>query len=121
MRTTFEDELTGAQGKQEILVMPVGMGAVLRAESGRTASWAGASAVIQPHRVDTRLGGEPVAQGFGIGTPGLELVGGAGLRIGPGEILGEAAYLFGNLGPGSTVWQGPMGGLRSSLGFRLLY
>jgi hypothetical protein len=103
----------------ELEVVPVGLGAEARAERGRVATWGGAGLVVAPYRLQVRYGSTPAADGVAIAPPGAELRAGVGWRLRVGEATAELGWLFLGAGAEDLGWQGQIGGLVATAGWRL--
>jgi hypothetical protein len=120
-RDTITDSDNGELTTVRSTFVPVDLGVAAVERWGPRSLTAGISAVIAPYAQAVDHGGEDGGTGVGLSSPGLALWGGAGWRLGGSEIFAEARFtLFG--APGGTVsYEGSVGGLSASVGYRLLY
>lgn len=116
-----EDDGTGQPVQLDLGLLPISLGVLGRTEQGRLSGWIGASLVVAPYRLVAVYGDDVGLRGIGLAPPGGELVGGAGWRLGSGELQLQAAYLLLSLPPADVGWSGPVGGIRGALGWKFLY
>ncbi len=102
----------------QLIAIPVSLGADLRADRSRTATWAGASLVLAPTRLQVTYGALDTVQGVQLAPPGAELRIGGALGLRTGELTAELSWLFLTAGAADLGWQGPVGGVIASLGYR---
>lgn len=116
-----QDAVVGEPIDLSVRLAPVSLGALLRGERGRLAGHTGAGMVMAPYHFTASFADERVIQDFGLPSPGLEIMAGTGARMRTGEITLEARYLLLSLEANGVGWQGSMGGLVGTVGYRLLY
>ncbi|MEZ4318991.1 MAG: hypothetical protein R3F61_15865 [Myxococcota bacterium] len=106
-------QLTGA-------VFPGSLALLLRQDRGGVSFWGGAGGIVGLHTVTTRFGSRIVSRGSRA-VSGATVLGGAGYRLGVGDVVAEARWSW-IPGPGGEVgFTGNIGGLSVGLGFRLVY
>ncbi len=115
------DEVTGAALDMDLRLFPLSAGLLTRAEGRRRASWVGLAAVVAPYQLEVRLDDRLIVQGPGISQPGFSLFAGAAWRVRGGELESNLQFL--SLFPGDTDvgWQGSVGGVVATLGYKLIY
>lgn len=119
--TQFVDDATNSPVDLYLDVLPVGLGLVGRRERGRSAAWIGTSLIAAPYHVEAHFGEEVPVRGMGLAPPGFHLYTGAGWRVRSGELEGQVGYLMLSLNPGEVGWQGPVGGLLASVGYKVMF
>ncbi len=101
-------------------VLPLTLAVLLRQDRGGWSFWGGAGGTLGLHSLTTRFGDQIVSRGNRV-VPGGTLMGGAGYRLGLGDVVVEARYSL-IPGPGGELgFTGNIGGLAAGLGFRLVY
>ena len=98
--------------------LTVGLGADLRAERFRFATWTGASLVLAPTRLQVTYGTTDTVDGLSLSPPGVELRIGGGWALRSGELTAELGWLFLSAGTSDLGWQGSLGGLLATVGYR---
>lgn len=103
----------------QFIPIEAGLGVVQR--NGRQAFEAGLAGVIAPYLLDTQYGDQPGLSGLALTSPGLQFHSGLGLRVGQAELVLEARYLLVTATTGAVSFRSTIGGLSTTLGYRLLY
>ena len=115
------DPVTGAAVDMRLRTYGVSGGLVVRRAAVGVPVWAGARVVLAPYHQSVTLDNETASSGWGWLSPGAAMTAGIGTRVGNGEAFMEVDYLFVAAPSGTIGWDGPIGGLVGSLGFKLLY
>lgn len=102
-------------------VLPVSLLPLLRQSFAPHAFWAGAGMAIAPYVGRSEVDGAQLAQGAGVLPPGLVVVAGYGLRVGGGELFAEVRGSTLTSPGGPVALRGPVGGLATVAGYRLVY
>lgn len=118
---TGTDEVTGADLRMDLRLFPLSAGVLARAEGRRRATWLGVALVTAPYQLEMRLDDQLVVQGPGLTPPGFSLFTGLSWRVRLGEVELAARYLALSTGPTEVGWQGSVGGVATTLGYKLLY
>ena len=93
---------------------------LLRQDRGGFSVYGGAGGIVGLHTVTTRFGSQVVSRG-NKAVSGGAVLGGAGYRLGLGDVVAEARWSW-IPGPGGELgFTGNLGGLAAGLGFRLVY
>lgn len=101
-------------------VVPGLAAVLLRQDRGGFGFWGGAGGILGFHTVRARFGQQVVSEGMrSIG--GASLIGGAGYRLGPGDLLSELRWSWIPGSGGELGFTGNLGGLSAGLGYRLVY
>ena len=119
--TATSEDITGLAFAVDLDLVPVGLGLSTRQERGRLAGWAGASLVIAPYRIETRIQDSVAARGLGWAKPGFEFATGGAWRLRGGELTLDAGLLLLSVDSNGTGWRGPVGGAIGTVGYRLLF
>ncbi|MEC8193870.1 MAG: hypothetical protein VX127_14125 [Myxococcota bacterium] len=115
------DPVTGAAVDMRLRTFGVSGGLFVRRAAVGVPVWAGARVMLAPYHQTVTLDAETASGGWGWLSPGAAMTAGVGTRVGIGEAFMELDYLF-VAAPSATIgWDGPIGGLVGSLGFKLLY
>ena len=115
-----DDVVSGEAILLDLDLFPVEAGLLLREERGRLAGWVGGSGIAAPYALDARFGGSAVAQGLYLASPGLSLFTGGSWRLRGGELSTELSYKFVTLSATDVGWEGNVGGIVLTAGYRLL-
>lgn len=99
---------------------PITIGALLRRDRGGWGVWGGLGAVGAVHRTTVTIDEQPAIAAARV-VPGGAMMTGAGYRLGFGEVVAEARYLWLPAGGGAYGFSGNIGGLGANLGYRLVY
>lgn len=118
---TSTDDLTGSDLDMDLRFFPVSLGVHARSDGRRLATWLGAEAVVAPYQLDVRLDQQLVIQGPGLAQPGFAVYGGLSRRLRVGEAQLNARYMALSTGVADAGWQGNVGGVIATLGYRLIY
>jgi hypothetical protein len=102
-------------------VIPITLGMLSREVRGRYSGWVGAHVIVAPFLLQTRFGDSVGTGGPGIAGPGIGLFSGVGVRMRAGEPQLQLAYHFLTMEGADTGWDGPIGGLALTAGYKLLY
>jgi hypothetical protein len=101
-------------------VLPFSLAVLLRQDRGGWSFWGGAGGILGMHTLTSRFGDQIVSRG-NRAISGGTVMGGAGYRLGVGDLVVEARYAI-IPGPGGELgFTGNIGGLAAGLGFRLVY
>jgi hypothetical protein len=102
----------------QLVAVPIGLGSDLRVDRSRFSTWTGASIVLAPMRLEVRYGDEDTVSGAQLAPPGAELRIGAGWGLRSGELAAELGWLFLASGAVDQGWQGSLGGVLATVGYR---
>ena len=105
----------------QLRVVPIGIGFVGRRERTRNALWLGSQLQLTPYLIDAAFDGSTVTRGVGLPLPGFSVTSGAGRRLRNGEVQLQLSYLFVALGTDDVGWEGQIGGLVGTVGYKLIY
>lgn len=120
-RVTGSDDLTGSDLDMDLRFFPATLGVHARSDGRRLATWLGMAAVVAPYQLDVRLDQQLIIQGPGFAQPGFAVYGGVSRRLRVGEVQLNARYMALSTGVTDAGWQGNVGGVIATLGYRLLY
>ena len=118
LRAEAADPATGQDLSVSADLAPLGVGLVARQPRGHLVTWAGASMLAVPYRVQVAVDATTGVRGLALAPPGAHAYTGAGLRTRNGEIDLSLGYLFIRTDAGDSGWQGSAGGILSTLGYR---
>ncbi len=121
LRTELDDPVTGLAVEVGARFVPVSLGVVAESRTGKRTLEVGLSGVLTPYRLTADFDGKTGLVGSGLTAPGLELHAGAAYRAGISELYLEGRYLFLNAPNGQVSFEGSVGGLSLSGGYRVLY
>lgn len=119
--TTLVDPGSGLEADVSARFVPVSLGMVAESRVGKRTLEVGLSGVLAPYGLSTAFDGRTALVGSGLASPGLQLHAGGAYRAGISEIYGEARYLFLNSSAGRVSFEGSVGGVSVSAGYRVLY
>jgi hypothetical protein len=102
----------------QLVAIPIGIGSDLRVDRSRFSTWTGASIVLAPMRLEVRYGDQDTVSGGQLAPPGAELRIGAGWGLRSGELTAELGWLFLASGAVDQGWQGSLGGVLATVGYR---
>ncbi len=100
---------------------PVDVGVSFAQRGPRFSLSAGISLALVPYTLEADFDGEDAVAGAGLSSPGVDVRGSFGWRIGQTELYAEAGYLLYTVPAGVVTLAQNAGGLRAIVGYRLLY
>ncbi|MSQ03258.1 MAG: hypothetical protein EXR71_15430 [Myxococcales bacterium] len=100
---------------------PIDAGVSFAQRGPRFSLSAGISLALVPYALEADFDGEDAVSGAGLGSPGVDVRGSFGWRIGQTEIYAEGGYLLFTVPDGAVTLAQNAGGLRAIVGYRLLY
>ena len=115
------DEVSGAALSLDIDVLPVGLGLLARQDRGRLSGWLGGEGLAVPYQLEARYGDAVASEGVAIAPPGVRAFTGGGWRLRGSELTAELAYTFVTMNAAEVGWQGAVGGLQATAGYRVLF
>lgn len=115
------DAITGADLDLDLRLFPLSLSLLTRTDGRRGAAWVGAGPVIAPYQLEMRLDDALIVQGPGFAQPGFSIVAGRSWRMRAGEIQTNVRFLALFTGETDVGWQGSVGGVVGTVGYRLLY
>ena len=118
LRAQASDPSTGQDLSVSADLVPLGVGLLGRLPRGRFVTWAGASVLAVPYRIQVSVDATAGVRGLALAPPGAHAYTGAGLRTRTGEVDFNLGYLFINTNAGDSGWQGSAGGLLTTVGYR---
>ena len=121
LSTQLVDPVSGLEADVSARFVPVSLGMVAESRVGKRTLEVGLSGVLAPYGLSTAFDSRTALVGSGLASPGLQLHAGAAYRAGISEIYGEARYLFLNSPAGRVSFEGSVGGVSLSAGYRVLY
>ncbi len=121
LNSSTTDPATGLQVDVATRFIPVSIGVVAESRSGNRTLEVGVSGVLAPYGLTANFNGTTGIVGPGLAPPGLELTAGGAIRRGISEFYGEGRYLFLNAPSGVVSFEGSVGGVSLSAGYRVLY
>jgi len=120
-RSVVTDDVTGDTVSLDLQVLPLNLDMLVRQEMGRFSVYAGAGLVVAPYRLTATYGDRVAIRSIGLATPGPEITGGAGLRIGSSELSAEISFIYLSIPPADIGFEGLIGGFAPSLGWKILF
>lgn len=121
LRTTVEDPLAGADVSLSATMIPIELGVQGVQRFGPRSIQAGLSAVVTPYYMAVDYGTERGINGVALASPGLSIHGGGAWRIGGSELFTEARFLLFTASSSNVAFDGSVGGLSLTAGYRVLY
>lgn len=121
LRAEEADPITGSQVDLRLRTYGASGGLVVRRTGIGFPVWAGARILLAPFHQTARVGDSIASSGWGWLSPGASMTAGSGVRFLGGEAFWEVDYVFIAAPTGTIGWEGPVGGLVTALGFKLLY
>jgi hypothetical protein len=122
---TFDTTVADAFAEEEIRIrgtlVPFDLGVQVQERWGRRSLHAGIAAVVAPYALTADFGDERGLSGVAMARPGLAVQAGGGYRLGNSEIFAEARFLVFSAGTSQVSFDGSLGGLSLTGGYRLLY
>jgi hypothetical protein len=115
------DSIAGVPVRMNLRVLPIGLGLLARRDDAIVPTWIGGELVLAPHRIEAWLGDQRVAAGVDVAPPGLRVLSGLGWRLRSGEVQAQVGYLFVYGTRTGIGWNGPIGGVVGTLGYKVLY
>jgi len=119
--TSVDDLLAGETIAVRATLVPVDIGIQVLERWGRRSLHAGIAAVVTPYRMTVDFGTDRGLAGVDFASPGLSVQAGGGYRLGSSELFIEGRYLLYTAGSSQIAFEGSVGGLSLSAGYRLLY
>ncbi len=101
--------------------VPFDVGVQVLERWGRRSLHAGIAAVITPYTLAIDYGELRGTPTLGLASPGLSVYAGGGYRLGSSELFVEGRYLLFTAGSSQLAFEGSVGGLSLTAGYRLLY
>ena len=99
----------------------MGGGVLVRQDQRQLTGWIGTSALVVPYRLESHFGNTTPVGDWGLTAPGFSIFTGSGWRTQNGELQGQLAYVFVALDGQQGGWQGAVGGVVGTIGYKLLY
>lgn len=115
------DDVTAQPIALDLDLLPLEVGLLAREQRGRVAGWLGGSGLAVPYFLDARFGGSVATRGLNLAPPGLSAFSGGSWRFRGGELSLEVAYKFVTLSAPDVGWEGNVGGLVVTGGYRVLF
>ena len=115
------DPVTRSPVEMAMNVIPLGSGLVFRQGGLRAPLWVGGRILLAPYHLSVKQGDTRATNGWGWLPPGAAVHAGAGLRVLRGEAFTEVEYLFLSSPYQASGFNGAVGGVVGTLGFKLLY
>ena len=95
--------------------------AIYRWEQGAWSAWGGLGALLAPYRLESRFAGSNPLRAAGLHPPGATSTVGVGRRIAGGELTFDLRGVGVQAQADTLGYDGQIGGLALSLGYRLIY
>lgn len=121
LRTELTDSASGVAVEVGARFVPITLGVVAESRTGRRTLEVGLSGVMTPFGLTADFNGKRGIVGSGLTPPGLQLHAGGAYRAGISELYLEGRYLFLNASGGQVSFEGSVGGVSLSAGYRVLY
>lgn len=121
LRATVHDPVADADIDLRATMVPVELGVAAVQRVGLRSVGAGVGVVVAPYQLTVDYGGERGLSGVGISSPGLAVHAGAGWRVGGAELFTEARYYLFTASSTHIAFEGSVGGLSLTAGYRVLY
>ncbi len=102
-------------------MVPFDIGLSATERWGRRSLSAGLAAVVAPYALTIDYGDDRGVSGVGLASPGLAVTGGGGYRLGNSELYAEARFLLYTASARPISFEGSLGGLALTAGYRVLY
>ncbi len=120
-RSSFVDPATDETITVAATLLPIDIGLQAVERWGPRSLSAGISVVLAPYSLTGDFGDTRGASGVSVASPGLAVHGGAGYRLGGSELFIEAGFLIFAATGGAIAFEGSVGGVSVTGGYRLLY
>jgi hypothetical protein len=121
MTSEVDDPVAGETIGVRATLVPIELGLQATERWGPRSLSAGISAVVAPYSLTVDFGDTRGIAGLALASPGLALHGGAGYRLGSSELFAEAGFLLFSATGGQVSFEGSLGGVSLTAGYRLLY
>ncbi len=121
LRADLVDPATGLAVEVKSRFIPITLGAVAESRTARRTLEFGVSAVLAAYQLSVDYDGAQGVSGSGFTPPGIQVHAGGGFRMGISEIYAEGRYLILNAPAGPVTFEGSVGGVSLSAGYRVLY
>lgn len=121
LQADLVDPASGLAVEVKSRFIPISLGVAAESRTARRTLEFGVSAVLAAYQLSVDYDGAQGVAGFGLAPPGVQLHGGAGFRAGISEIYAEGRYLILNAPAGPVTFEGSVGGVSLSAGYRVLY
>jgi len=102
-------------------MVPFDIGLSATERWGRRSLSAGLAAVVAPYALTIDYGDDRGVSGVGLASPGLAVSGGGGYRLGNSELYAEGRFLLYTASARPISFEGSLGGLSLTAGYRVLY
>lgn len=116
-----EDPRTGEAVQVETSWIPLGVGVLFRQDRARLSWFGGAQAHLVPYVQRSSFGDRTESRALGLSGPGLEPLVGVGGRLANTELQLQLGYHWLNMPAADVTYQGSVGGLRPSLGWKFVF
>ncbi len=120
-RTSVPDPDRGGEVALRMELLSVSASVLGRWQSDLWTVWAGGGPQVVPYRLEIRYPGVTPVSGFGLHQPGLVAFVGAGRRFRAGEFFGEVRGLGVSAYTEDFGFEGQLGGVAATTGFRLIF
>lgn len=121
VRYLVRDPLTDHDVDVQATLVPVEAGIAAVQRVGLRSVGAGVGVVVAPYNISVDYAGERGISGVGISSPGMAVHAGTGWRVGNSELFAEARYTLFTASSTHVSFEGSLGGLSLSAGYRVLY
>jgi hypothetical protein len=115
------DPASGVDVEVKSRLFPITVGAVAESRTPRRTLEFGLSAVLAAYQLSVDYDGAQGVAGSGFAQPGVQIHAGGGFRMGISELYAEGRYLILNVPDGPVTFEGSVGGVSLSAGYRVLY
>lgn len=119
--TEVEDPRTAERVRVQTTWLPVGLGLLFRQERGRLGWFGGLQGHVVPYAQSSIFGDRSESPSLGIAGPGVEPLVGLGGRLANTELQLQLGYLWLTMPSADVSYDGPVGGLRPSLGWKFVF
>ncbi len=120
-RTTVPDPDRGSEVDLRMEMLSLSVSVLGRWERDLWTVWAGGGPQIVPYRLEIRYPGVTAVSGLGLHQPGLVAFAGGGRRFRAGEVFAELRGLGVSAYTDDFGYEGQLGGLAATVGFRLIF
>lgn len=119
--TELEDPRTAERVRVQTSWLPLGLGLLFRQERGRLGWFGGLQGHLVPYAQRTVFGDRSESPAFGFAGPGVEPLVGLGGRLANTELQVQLGYLWLTMPSADVSYDGTVGGLRPSLGWKFVF
>jgi hypothetical protein len=120
-RTTVPDPDRGGDVELRMELLSLSVSVMGRWEQDLWTVWAGGGPQVVPYRLEIRYPGVTPVSGLGLHQPGLVAFAGGGRRFRAGEVFGEVRGFGVTAYTEDFGYEGQLGGVAASVGFRLIF